>query len=317
MNEREIGRAVTRAEGAKSIDVAEATALLAARGEELDRLMAVARRVRDAGLAEAGRPDVVTYSRKVFIPLTRLCRDRCHYCTFVTVPGKLVPLVGRRSCRPDEVLEIARAGASMGCKEALFTLGDRPEDRWPEATTWLAEAGYDVDVGVRARHGDARARGDRAAAAPQPRRHELGGDEPAQGRGAVDGHDARDHVASSVRGQGSAAPRQPGQGSGGTTAGPGGRGPAEHPLHDRPARRASGRPSPSGPRASSSFDRCSREFGHVQEVIVQNFRAKPDTAMRHVDDLDLEEYLAAIATTRVVLGPAAARPGTAEPGRPD
>ena len=67
----------------------EATALLAARGDALDELCAAAVQIRDLGLSDAGRAGVVTYSRKVFIPLTRLCRDRCHYCTFVTVPGKL------------------------------------------------------------------------------------------------------------------------------------------------------------------------------------------------------------------------------------
>src|SRR4029453_1719853 len=136
--EREIARAVTRAETGRTIDTGEAEALLAARGDQLDRLMAVARRIRDAGLEAVGRPGVVTYSKKVFIPLTRLCRDRCHYCTFVTVPGKLeAPFLS-----PDEVLAIAREGAVLGCKEALFTLGDRPEARWPEASTWLEEAGY-------------------------------------------------------------------------------------------------------------------------------------------------------------------------------
>ena len=86
---REVTRALKRVERGASLDVAEATALLAARGEELDRLCAVAARVRDAGLVAAGRPGVVTYSPKVFIPVTRLCRDRCHYCTFVTFPGKV------------------------------------------------------------------------------------------------------------------------------------------------------------------------------------------------------------------------------------
>ncbi len=100
--------------------------------------MAVASRVRDAGLREAGRSGIITFSKKVFIPLTRLCRDRCHYCTFVTVPGKLdAPFMS-----PDEVLDVARRGAALGCKEALFTLGDRPEDRWPEAASWLEERGY-------------------------------------------------------------------------------------------------------------------------------------------------------------------------------
>ena len=123
-------RALARARDGKALDVDEATVLLGARGEDLDQLVAVAGRVRDAGLVDAGRlaPDgrgVVTYSRKVFIPLTRLCRDRCHYCTFATVPHRLPAAY----LSPDEVLEIARRGAAQGCKEALFTLGDRPEDR--------------------------------------------------------------------------------------------------------------------------------------------------------------------------------------------
>src|SRR4051795_8488501 len=79
----------------------------------------------------------VTYSPKVFIPLTRLCRDRCHYCTFVTVPGKLAAQGRSAYLSPDEVLDLAREGARLGCTEALFTLGDRPEDRWPEAREWL------------------------------------------------------------------------------------------------------------------------------------------------------------------------------------
>src|SRR5918911_623712 len=102
-------------------------------GEHLARLLSIARRVRDAGV---GR--VVSYSRKVFIPLTRLCRDRCGYCTFATTPDAL----GAPYLSPDEVVAIARAGANAGCKEALFTLGDRPEARWPEARAWLAERGY-------------------------------------------------------------------------------------------------------------------------------------------------------------------------------
>ncbi|MFD0594452.1 hypothetical protein ACFQZ4_20090 [Catellatospora coxensis] len=93
--------------------------------------------VRDAGLRDAGRPGVITYSKKVFIPLTRLCRDRCHYCTFATVPHRLPAAYLDR----DEVLAIARQGAALGCKEALFTLGDRPEERWPAAQQWLTERG--------------------------------------------------------------------------------------------------------------------------------------------------------------------------------
>jgi FO synthase len=122
-------RTLARARDGKPLDQDEATILLHARGEDLDALLTYASRTRDAGLEAAGRPGIITYSRKVFIPLTRLCRDRCGYCTFATVPHRLHSLY----LEPDEVLGIARQGAAMGCKEALFTLGDRPEDRWHHA----------------------------------------------------------------------------------------------------------------------------------------------------------------------------------------
>jgi FO synthase len=90
-------------------------------------LLAEARRLRDEG---KGR--TITYSRKVFVPLTTLCRDACTYCTFAKPPG-----AGGQYLEPSEVLAIARAGDSQGCTEALFTLGDRPEDRWPQAREFL------------------------------------------------------------------------------------------------------------------------------------------------------------------------------------
>src|ERR671928_554301 len=146
-SETAVRRALVRAERGLALDATEAETLLHARGlaagEPLDRLLTAASRVRDAGLASAGRPGVVTYSRKVFIPLTHLCRDRCHYCTFVTTPGQLRKDGSAPFLSPDEVLQIARDGAALGCKEALFTLGDRPEERWPQARAWLDEAGYD------------------------------------------------------------------------------------------------------------------------------------------------------------------------------
>src|SRR5919109_968873 len=131
--ENSMRRALKRARDGVALDVSEAAVLLQARGEALDDLVASAGRVRDAGLEAAGRPGVITYSKSVFIPLTRLCRDKCHYCTFVTVPGKLRRAGHGMFMSPDEVLSIARRGAELGCKEALITLGDRPEDRWPEA----------------------------------------------------------------------------------------------------------------------------------------------------------------------------------------
>jgi len=94
-------------------------------------LFAEARRLRDEG---KGR--TITYSRKVFIPLTTLCRDRCTYCTFAKPPG-----AGGEYLTPDDVLAVARAGDTHRCTEALFTLGDRPEDRWPQARDFLAQHG--------------------------------------------------------------------------------------------------------------------------------------------------------------------------------
>src|ERR1700748_2568446 len=139
VSEAAMRRALARARDGKPLDQTEAEILLHARGDDLTALLGYAARTRDAGLEAAGRPGIITYSKKVFIPLTRLCRDRCGYCTFATVPGRLdSPYLS-----PDEVLEIARQGAALRCKEALFTLGDRPEDRWSAARDWLDQNGYD------------------------------------------------------------------------------------------------------------------------------------------------------------------------------
>src|SRR5437763_5395206 len=98
-----------------------------------DELRARAAAVRDGA---TGRR--VTFSPKVFIPLTQLCRDKCGYCTFAQPPARLEsPYLS-----PDEVLAIARHGAEAGCHEALFTLGERPELRYPSAASWLADHGY-------------------------------------------------------------------------------------------------------------------------------------------------------------------------------
>jgi len=84
------------------------------------------------------KPGVVTYSRKVFLPLTNLCRDYCGYCTFRRDPGQ----AGAHTMRPDEVMEVVRAGERMGCTEALFSLGDKPELLFPEMREELQRLGY-------------------------------------------------------------------------------------------------------------------------------------------------------------------------------
>jgi FO synthase len=97
---------------------------------------------RAASLRDAGHGDVVTYSRKVFIPLTELCRDVCHYCTYAKTPRRLKSAY----LTPEEVLSIARAGRAAGCHEALFTLGDKPELRYSTAREALDRLGYATTI---------------------------------------------------------------------------------------------------------------------------------------------------------------------------
>ena len=124
-------------------------------------LTALARVVRDGA---HGRR--VTYSPKVFIPLTMLCRDRCGYCTFAKAPARLTsPYL-----TPEEVLAVARAGRDAGCHEALFTLGERPELRYPVARDWLAAQGLRVDGRLPRRDVPPRPRGDRPPPPRQRRR---------------------------------------------------------------------------------------------------------------------------------------------------
>src|ERR687895_1374058 len=133
ITEHAVTRALSRAAAGKSLSLDEATALMAVRGPHLDELLGVASSLRDLG-----RGRTVTYSQKVFTPLTMLCRDHCHYCTFAKPPAKLdAPFL-----TPDEVVAIARSGRARACKEALFTLGDRPEDRYDVAREWLRSRGF-------------------------------------------------------------------------------------------------------------------------------------------------------------------------------
>jgi FO synthase len=291
-------RALARAEAAKALDVGEAVVLLQATGADLDRLCAAAATVRDRGLLDAGRSGIVTYSRKVFIPLTRLCRDRCHYCSFATTPGRVpAPFLS-----PDEVLAIAKAGAAQGCKEALFTLGDRPEDRWEAAREWLDSRGYpDTFSYVRAMailvldetgllpHLNPGVMSWEELQRLKPVAPSMGMmlettstelfTEPGGCHYASPDKDPAVRIRVLEDASRSAVPFTTGilVGIGET-------------LQDR---------------AESLFEirRIARQFGAIQEVIVQNFRSKPDTAMRAAPDVGLEEYLAAIAVARLVLGP--------------
>ncbi|MET7461508.1 bifunctional FO biosynthesis protein CofGH [Nonomuraea sp. NPDC005501] len=298
VNDSALRRALARARDGKALDVTEAAVLLHARGDHLNTLLEHASRVRDAGLAAVGRPGVITYSRKVFIPLTRLCRDKCGYCTFATAPHK----VPSAFLSPDEVLEIARQGAAMGCKEALFTLGDRPEDRWRQAREWLDAHGYDDTLSYV-----------RAMAVLVL---EETGLLPHLNPGVLGWRDLQrlKPVAPSMGMMLETTSRRLFEEKGQAHYGSPDKDPAVRLRVLEDAGR-SNVPFTTGiligigetveDRAESIFAirRVAREYGGVQEVIVQNFRAKPDTAMRGMPDADLEELAATIAVTRLVLGP--------------
>ncbi|WP_174536882.1 bifunctional FO biosynthesis protein CofGH [Micromonospora chalcea] len=298
--EASVRRALGRAATGRALDADEAGALLAARGQMLDELLRIAGEIRDAGLRDAGRPGLVTYSKKVFIPLTRLCRDRCHYCTFATVPHRLPAAYLER----DEVLAIAREGAAQGCKEALFTLGDRPEERWPAARRWLDERGYDSTLDYL-----------RACAVAVL---EETGLLPHLNPGVLSWSELQrlKPVAPSMGMMLETTATRLWSEPGGPHFGSPDKEPAVRLRVLDDAGRV-GVPFTTGiligigenraERVDAIFAirRAMREYGHLQEVIVQNFRAKPDTAMRGMPDAELHDLAATVAVARVLLGPKA------------
>ncbi|MBW1603955.1 bifunctional FO biosynthesis protein CofGH [Streptomyces sp. JJ66] len=297
-------RALRRARDGVALDVDEAAVLLQARGADLADLTASAARVRDAGLAAAGRPGVITYSKSVFVPLTRLCRDRCHYCTFATVPGKLRREGHGMFLSVDEVLDIARRGAALGCKEALITLGDQPEDRWPEAREWLDARGYDDTLAY--------------VRAVSIRVLEETGLLPHLNPGVVSWSDFQrlKPVAPSMGMMLETTATRLWSEPGGPHHGSPDKDPAVRLRVLEDAGRSSV-PFTSGlligigetvvERAESLFAlrRVARAYQGIQELIIQNFRAKPDTVMRHAPDAELDDLVATVAVARHILGPSA------------
>ena len=302
---RTLPRALRRAEDGRALTRTEAAALFMARGEHLERLIAIAGRVRAAapwyregawGRTPDGRPRV-TYSRKVFIPLTHLCRDACGYCTFAHPPRADSPAF----LSPEAVLAIARAGAAAGCREALFTLGDRPEERYPSAHEWLEARGYASTLEyLRAMailvieetgllphlNPGLLAWSDLASlkqVAPSmgimleqvsDRLHEPGG---AHRHAPTKRADVRLRTLEDAGRL--AVPFTSGMLIG---------------IGETPGERVD---------TLRALRDTHRRYGHLQEVIVQNFRAKPDTAMRDAPEPDGDEMVAAVATARILLGP--------------
>ena len=269
-------------------------AAMALSGEaDTDALMGAA-----AALRDRGHGDVVSYSRKVFIPLTRLCRDVCHYCTFAVPPRPRE----RAFMTPDEVLAVARAGASAGCKEALFTLGDKPELRYRVARRELDRLGHGSTLSYLA---------DVAGLVLRET-----GLLPHVNPGVMDTAEIsllRRVSASQGLMLESTALRLCGRG------GPHHGSPDKHPAARLATIRSAGRlnvPFTSGILIGIGETRRERigalltlrgahdRFGHIQEIIVQNFRAKPGTRMADAPEPDLDDLLWTVAVARLVFGPA-------------
>ena len=300
-------RVLRRARDGVALNVDEAAVAMTARGDDLSDLCASAARMRDAGLASAGRRGpgggpAVSYSRKVFVPVTHLCRDTCHYCTFVTVPGRLRAEGRGMYLESDEIVALAARGAELGCKEALFTLGDRPEQRWPEAVDWLGERGYHSTLDY--------------VRAVAIRVLEETGLLPHLNPGVMSWAEMSrlKPVAPSMGMMLESTSRRLFTTRGLAHFGSPDKDPQVRLRTLTDAGRLSipfttglliGIGETLAERADTvhAIRRLHREFGHVQEVIVQNFRAKDRTAMAGAPDADFEDFLATVAVARLVLGP--------------
>ena len=290
-----IALALDEAATGRPLSDAEAWALVGADEDTLAAMCQAAARMRDMG---KGR--TVSFSPKVFIPLTHMCRDFCGYCIFRKTPEQAGDTL---YMTPDQVLDVVKAGERLGCTEALFTLGERPEQRYPEAKEWLAKRGFRTTLEYLAYvnrlvaeetsllpHANPGTMSRREIAALQPYNPSMG------------------LMLEST----SPALHAPG-------------GPHEFAPSKRPRVRLrtlelAGElrlPFTTGILIGIGDTREDRiesllairelhsRFGHVQEVIVQNFRAKPNTAMQDKLDADTVELLWSVAAARLILGPEA------------
>ena len=270
----------------------DAHRLVGAGPEELPYLSRAAAMLRDQG-----KGNVVTFSPKVFIPLTMLCRDFCGYCTFRQAPEE----ADRLYMTPEEVLDVARAGDRLGCTEALMTLGERPEQRYTEAKDWLRDRGYrttleylrDVSALILEEtsllpHGNPGTMSGREMAMLKPVNASMG----------IMLENVSDRL------------KEPG--------GPHELAPSKWPAVRMKTHRIAGEhkvPFTTGVLIGIGETRqevidsllairdLHERYGHIQETIVQNFRAKPNTAMGDHPDAESEYLLWAVAAARLILGP--------------
>ena len=286
-------RALDRVAEGRTPDAAEATALLSTPPHRLPVLLRAAAAVRDRG-----RGRRITFSAKVFIPLTTLCRDYCGYCTFRKDPGE----PGAFTMSPEQVLALARAGARLGAKEALFSLGDKPEALFAEHREFLRSVGQRTTLGY-------------LRAVSQQVLEETGL-LPHANPGLMSERDL-------------ASLREVNVSMGIMLESTSTRLLAPGAAHDRapdkvPHRRlrtiaragALSIPFTTGiligigethaDRVESllAIRELHERYGHIQEVIVQNFRAKPTIPMRSWPHVEADDLLRTVAVARLLLGPA-------------
>jgi FO synthase len=247
-------------------------------------------------LRDDGKGRTITYSRKVFIPLTTLCRDVCTYCTFAKPPG-----AGGAYLEPEEVMAVARAGEEWGCTEALFTLGDQPEKRWPQAGAFLAAHGSTTTIDYLRKmtemvhaetalfpHANPGVMDREAIAALRPSNPSMGmmleNVSPRLTEPGMPHHGAPDKRPEVRLATIAAAGHERVPFTTGVLIG----------IGERPAEIVD---------SILAIADLHRRHGHVQEVIVQNFRAKADTRMRWSAEPIPAWFGRVVAVTRWLLGP--------------
>jgi len=287
-----IDRGLARAAAGRAPDAPQAEALLAAPDERLPELLAAA-----GGLRDRGHGRVVTFSAKVFVPLTTLCRDYCGYCTFRKDPGQ----PGAHTMTPDEVIALVQAGERLGAKEALFSLGDKPEAAFAEYREFLRRMGHRTTLGY------LRAVAERVIAESSLLPHANPGlmserDLSALREVNVSMGIMLETTSERLLGPGMAHDRAPDKVPARRLKTIGLAGKLQIPfttgiligIGETHAERV---------QALLAIRELHERYGHIQEVIVQNFRAKPTIPMRGVPDPTLPDLARTIAVARLLLGP--------------
>ena len=286
---------IAKAVAGSRLSEAEALSLVSAGPESSHDICAAASEMR-----LQGKGTTVTFSPKVFIPLTHMCRDFCGYCTFRKDPqqaGKDIYMT------PEQVLDVANAGAVLGCTEALFTLGERPEQRYPEAQDWLEGRGFKTTLEYLTHvcqlvleetdmlpHANPGTMARREIAALQPFNPSMGL--------------MLESTSKALYAKG----------------GPHEFAPSKRPTVRLKTLELAGQlrvPFTTGILIGIGESRQDRiesllaiadlqaQYGHVQEVIIQNFLAKPETPMEGAPDAETDEFLWTVAVARLILGPGA------------